>query len=213
MKSITLSNLLFTTLTLANPIQFTNPLTPRQVNAPARITSATISGTGCQPNTYTTQFSPSGDAFTLGLDSYQTFFGPGTSTSDRTRQCDLVLTLNYPPGCSLLTLSTTYHGFAQLETSVSGQFTSSYALSPGALSGDGSAPGSITVGSGAFGGNGNVYTKVDDPINARVSFAGSNRRDGTFTVKTRLSLTGSTGRSGTLTQDDVSVSIASQSRC
>lgn len=204
----------FSSAALANPIVLTNPISPRQVNAPARIAAATISGTGCQPNTYTTQFSPSGDAFTLGLDSYQAFIGPGTSASDRDRQCDLVLDINYPPGCTLATLSTTYHGFAQLETSVTGTFTSQYSISPGNLSGEGSAPGSVTVNSNAFGGNGNVYTKVDDPIVARVSFAGSNRRTGTFTVRTRIFMNaGQSSRSGLLTQDDVTVAIVSQGRC
>jgi hypothetical protein len=128
------------------PIKFALPLTlacglsaavpantPRQAN-PIRITSISASGSGCPAGTFTADISPDNVTATLGFNEYQTYVGPGIPGSDRERNCDVFFTLRYPIGCFSAVFNIKYHGFAQIENTVSGTLSASYSLSPGSVS-------------------------------------------------------------------------------
>lgn len=94
---------------------------------------------------------------TLGFDNFQAYIGPGTSLKDRSKNCNLLITLKYPVGYSYGVVSSTYHGFAQLDPGVTGSFSSIYFLSS-LLSSTFSTSTSI-LGGGTYS-DGNVYTQT-----------------------------------------------------
>ena len=97
---------------------------------------------------------------------------------------------------------------------MTGTFASQYNISPGSLSGDGASPFPVTVSSAGFGGDGNVYTKVDEEINARVNVRSQNQRSVQFIIRSRMFVqTSNGGAGGLLTQDDVTLAINSQWGC
>lgn len=202
------SHLLLTTLALATPVP------DRRQSSLARITSAALTGTGCPSDTFTSELSEDGQVITLGFDTYQTLVGPSADPDDREKTCDVAITINYPLGCTVASLSTTYHGFAQLEPGVTGTFAAQYNISPGSLSGDGASPFPVTVSSHGFGGDGNVFTKVDEEINSRVEVRNQHQRDVQFVVRSRIFVQARNGDvGGLLTQDDITVAIDSQGGC
>ncbi|KAK3313966.1 hypothetical protein B0H66DRAFT_567489 [Apodospora peruviana] len=201
--------LLFTGLTTALAL----PSSQRaQTSNLAIIQSASFSGSGCPPNTYSIDLASDGQAITLGFDAYNTLVGPGSDPSDREKNCDLTLTLQYPIGCTAAKITSTYHGFAQLEQGVTGIFSSQYNISPGSISSGGSPP-PATISRNGFGGAGNVYTKLDE-ARTKVNVRSANQRSVSFVVRSRVLLQANNGNvGGLLTEDDVSISIAQQSRC
>lgn len=98
---------------------------------PSQITiaAASFSGNGCPQGTVSTSFSSDKTVVTFGFDAFQTYIGPGTVVADRTKNCQLHLTLNYPGGFQFAVLDSTYHGYAQLDTGVTGTFLSTYYFS------------------------------------------------------------------------------------
>lgn len=98
---------------------------------PSQITiaAASFSGNGCPQGTVSTSFSSDKTVVTFGFDAFQTYIGPGTAVADRTKNCQLHLTLNYPGGFQFAVLDSTYHGYAQLDTGVTGTFLSTYYFS------------------------------------------------------------------------------------
>lgn len=97
---------------------------------------------------------------TLGFDNFQAYIGPGTSLKDHSKNCNLLITLKYPSGYSYGVVSSTYHGYAQLEPGVTGSFSSIYFLSS-LLSSTFSTSTSILGGSGGSGGGGGNYNDGD----------------------------------------------------
>lgn len=95
---------------------------------------------------------------TLGFDQFQAYIGPGTSVADRSKSCNLILTLKYPPAYSFAVASSTYHGYAQLDSGVTGKFSSTYFFSS-LLSATFSTSTSV-LGGGSLE-SGSVYTKSD----------------------------------------------------
>lgn len=57
---------------------------------------------------------------TLGFNEFQAYIGPGTSAADRSKSCNLILTLKYPPAYSFAVVSSTYHGSPNLVLSPCG---------------------------------------------------------------------------------------------
>lgn len=95
---------------------------------------------------------------TLGFDNFQAYIGPGTSLKDHSKNCNLLITLKYPSGYSYGVVSSTYHGFAQLDRGVTGSFSSIYFLSS-LLSSTFSTSTSI-LGGGTYN-EGDVYTQTN----------------------------------------------------
>lgn len=57
------------------------------------------------------------------------YTGPGTTPSDKSKNCQLHLNLKYPGGFQFAVVESTYHGYAQLEEGVTGTFYSTYYFS------------------------------------------------------------------------------------
>jgi hypothetical protein len=194
--------LLLPALVLAAPSIF-----PRQ-STPIQIASVTYSGTGCPAGSVSTETSPDGTVITLGFSSYQTLIGPGSLSEDREKHCELFFVLRYPIGCTSAVIAATYHGFAELESGVSGTFISTYSLSPGSTS---SNPPPTTFSSSQWAGG--VYTKPD-LISTTASIQNFNQRNVSFVARTRILLQApNPSVSGTLTGDDATVAITQQRSC
>lgn len=174
-----------------------------------QITSVTTSGSGCPAGSVSSTISPDGSVITLGFDSYETLVGPGASSADREEDCEIFLNLFYPIGCTAATFNATYHGFAQLDSGVTGSLSADYILSPGST---GSEPPTAVISGSAFT-DGGVYEK-DDTVTTETTINTTNQQNVSFVVRTRLSLQAMNATvSGTLTDDDATISIASQSSC
>ena len=192
-------------------------------------------GTGCPRRAVSTSISDDRTSVTLGFDEFQTGTGRGRRREDRDKQCRITMGLHYPSGYSFAVLEATYHGFAQLDSGVTGSFESGYSFvddddRPVAgefRNGGGSGGGgggarrkapegeSVTLRSSVQGGgewkNGKVYTKTDKVETSKVvrSPCGKNVR---LVIRTRLDLTNSGNETaeGTLTGDDATFAFTQQ---
>jgi len=192
-------------LALAGPLS-----RPRGSGQPARLLSVSTSGSGCPSGTVATETSPDGLVTTVGFDNYSTNIGPGVASENREKFCDLTVTVRFPLGCTAVSLATTYHGFAQLDSGVTASLTSSYTLSTGVLAG-GNPP--TTVLSSTQFGEGDVYTK-QDPTSSTVIVRNANEQNVSFVARIRIFLVATNGTvAGLATADDATIAIARQSKC
>lgn len=204
MKSFLSTLLLLPALALAAPA----PLDTR-TNPQIQISSIVASGTGCPQGTFSADVSDDGTAITFGLDSYQTQVGTGVSGSEREKNCDIFIGLRYPVGCTSAVISTTYHGFAQLESGVGGTFKADYNMSPGSTSGN---PAAMLFNSNQWSAGG-VYTKQDSlATTARIN--SPNQQNVNFELRTRILLNAANSQlSGIVTGDDVTIAITQVRSC
>ncbi|KAK7985600.1 hypothetical protein PG996_005163 [Apiospora saccharicola] len=172
-----------------------------------QIISASSSGNGCPQGSITTNLSPDRTVITFGFDAFQTYIGPGTNVSDRTKNCQLHLNLKYPGGFQYALVDSTYHGYAQLEKGVTGTFLSTYYFSQ-----DASA--TTTTRTSITGGGvweaGQVYTKEDKIPTTSVIWSPCGQT-GLLNVNNRIALT-STNKtaSGSISDDDATVAFTQQ---
>lgn len=95
--------------------------------APITIDSVTANGTGCPPGTAAVAISPDHTAFTVTYSNYMAKVGPGSSPTDRRKNCQLNLLLHVPGRRSTYAIvSATYMGFASLAPGASGTERASY---------------------------------------------------------------------------------------
>jgi hypothetical protein len=172
-----------------------------------QITSASFSGNGCPQGTVSTSISPDRTVITFGFDSFQTYIGPGTSISDRSKNCQLHLNLAYPGGFEFAVVDSTYHGYAQLEKGTSGTFYSTYYFSQ-----DASA--TTTTQTSITGGGdweaGQVYTKQDTVPTASYIWSPCGAT-GILNINNRIALSSSnSSASGEITDDDATVAFTQQ---
>lgn len=144
---------------------------------------------------------------TLGFDAFQAYIGPGTSITDRSKTCNLLITLKFPLSYSFSVISATYHGYAQLDPGVTGSFRSTYLLSS-LLSGASASTSVSVLGGGAFAG-GDVYTKTNSIATGNLLLSpcllGGLSSTAVLTVNNALSLASvNASASGLMTDDDAS---------
>ncbi|KAK0613992.1 hypothetical protein B0T14DRAFT_291411 [Immersiella caudata] len=190
-----------------------SPLITRQTapSEPAQLISFSATGSGCPSGTFTTSLDDEGTVITYGFTDYQVEVGLGAPSSQREKQCDIVLRYQFPIGCTKATLKSTYHGYIQLDSGVTGTFNSQYSLSPGQLTGG--SPGAVTVTSAQYGGAGNPFLK-DDFTEARVQVNSANQRVVTFTLRNRILLqSNSQSVSGFMDESDVTIAVLNQQVC
>jgi hypothetical protein len=186
------------------------PLSSRQAPQ-VQILSASLSGSGCPQGTTTTDISVDGAAITLGFDQYQTQVEPGVSGAEREKYCDIFLSVRYPLGCTSAMLSSTFHGFAQLQAGVSGTFPANYVLSPGSITS--SQPPPTVFNAASFGVPGGVYTRKDS-VSVKENIANANQQVVSLAIRTRIVLQPMNQTvAGTLTLDDASFEITQLQRC
>ncbi|KAI1816121.1 hypothetical protein GGS20DRAFT_583780 [Poronia punctata] len=172
-----------------------------------QIVSVSASGNGCPQGSVTTDLSPDRQVVTFGFDSFQTYIGPGIAKSENTKNCQLHLNLQYPGGFQYAVLESTYHGYAQVEKGVTGNFYSTYYFSQ-------SPADTTTTQTSIVGGSpwdlGDVYTKQDLVPTAAVIWSPCGAT-GILNVNNRIALTSTNSTAfGAITDDDATVAFTQQ---
>jgi hypothetical protein len=172
------------------------------------ITEVTHSGNGCPQGSMSTTISPDRTVITVGFDKFQTYIGPGTTPQDRTKNCQLHLSLRYPAGFSFAVVDSTYHGFAQLDSGITGTFYSTYYFSSDAAR---TSTTQTSIQGGGVWADGQVYTKQDSlPANnvVRSPCGGSSS---ILNINNRIALTSTNSAgSGMITNDDATAALTQQ---
>ncbi|KAF2430996.1 hypothetical protein EJ08DRAFT_714005 [Tothia fuscella] len=169
------------------------------------IVSAQTSGNGCPQGTVSTSFSTDKTVVTFGFDAFQTYIGPGTKPADKSKNCQIHLTLHYPGGFQYSLMTATYHGYARLDPTVTGSFLSTYYFSQDASR---SASSKTTL-TGPQYLSGAVYQKTDTVENASTIWSPCGA-EGILNVNNRIALTTSgndKNASGELSDDDATVAF------
>ncbi|KAK3311589.1 uncharacterized protein B0T15DRAFT_80411 [Chaetomium strumarium] len=172
-----------------------------------QIVAATFSGNGCPQGTVSTNISPDKTVITFGFDAFQTYIGPGISPTQRSKNCQLHLSLKYPGGFQFSVLESTYHGYAQLEKGVTGTFYSTYYFSQDAAA---TTTTQTSITGGGIWEQGQVYTKSDKIPTASYIYSpcGAN---GILNINNRIALASSnSSASGSITDDDATVAFTQQ---
>ncbi|KAJ4397394.1 hypothetical protein N0V93_001621 [Gnomoniopsis smithogilvyi] len=181
---------------------------PALVSAQAiSISKVQYSGNGCPQGTASVSLSSDKTIVTLGFDSFQTYIGPGTSIKDTSKNCEIHLTLSYPSGYSFAVVDSTYHGYAQLDSAVTGNFYSTYYFSSNAAK---TFTTTASITGGESWADGAVY--MEEEIVPSPSYVKS--KCGTseiLNINNRIALVSSdSNASGQLTDDDATVDQSQQ---
>jgi hypothetical protein len=191
-------------LAAANPIGFEYaPPAPELI----KVVSASASGSGCPQGTWTSELSEDRTVITFGFDAFQTYIGPGTVVSDRSKNCQLHLNLKYPGGFQFAVIESTYHGYAQLEKGITGTFYSTYYFSQDAKA---TTTTRTSIEGGGTWAAGQVYTKQDQvPTTSTIwSPCGA---EGLLNINNRVALTSTNATaSGQISDDDATVALTQQ---
>ena len=172
-----------------------------------QIADVAFSGNGCPQGSVSTTISPDRTVVTFGFDEFQTYIGPGYNLGDKSKNCQLHLSLTYPGGYQFAVLDSTYHGFAQLDAGVNGTFYSSYYFSQDASA---TTTTRATISGGGAWADGQVYTKYDQIPTASVVYAPCGAA-GILNVNNRIVLTSaSKTATGQVTDDDATVALTHQ---
>ncbi|KAK4451331.1 hypothetical protein QBC34DRAFT_378186 [Podospora aff. communis PSN243] len=202
---------------LTSPLNFS--ITAESVTPPANeitINSASTSGSGCPRRTVAITISPDRTALTLGFDEFQTYVGRRYPASDRDKNCQIRLNLFYPGGYTFAVLDATYHGYAQLDSGVSGSLSTSYSFVGGRPDRRNGRTESTTQASLSGGGQfemGSTYMKTDSiPVSSRVRAPCG--RNATMLIRTRINLEGdgSGDAEGMMTGDDATFALTQMVR-
>ncbi|KAI1655893.1 hypothetical protein F4813DRAFT_148081 [Daldinia decipiens] len=171
------------------------------------IISASASGNGCPQGTVTSDLSTDRKVITFGFDAFQVYTGPGTKPADKTKNCQLHLNLKYPGGFQFAIVESTYHGYAQLETGVTGTFYSTYYFSQDAAA---TTTTRTSIDGGGIWADGQVYTKQDQVPTASIIWSPCGAT-GILNVNNRIALTSSNASaSGQISDDDATVAFTQQ---
>lgn len=162
---------------------------------------------------------------TFGFDKFQTYIGPSAAQADKTKQCQIHLSLQYPGGFQYAVVDATYHGWARLDPGVTGTFISSYFFSQAAsqtvrppqprisfrrnLLTSPQCSTRSTI-SGSQWSNGDIYTKHDTIESTAVIWSPCGAT-GILNVNNRIALSSSNStQTGELSDDDATVAFTHQ---
>ncbi|KAL5115323.1 hypothetical protein ACEQ8H_006768 [Pleosporales sp. CAS-2024a] len=177
--------------------------------APEQITikDTSYSGNGCPQGSVSTSTSEDKTVITYGFDSFQTYIGPGTAASDKSKNCQLHLNLAYPGGFQYAVVDATYHGWARLDAGVTGSFITTYYFSQDA--GTTQTTRSSFTGGGPLS-TGQVYTK-QDTVETTATIWSPCGANGILNVNNRIALTSANATAaGELSDDDATVAFTQQ---
>lgn len=145
---------------------------------------------------------------TFGFDQFQTYIGPGTSYTERSKNCQLHLNLQYPAGFSFAVVDSVYHGFALLDPGVTGNFFSTYYFSADAAK---TSTTQTSIRGGGPWAAGQVYTKQDIVPAGDVVRSPCGGSQATLNVNNRIALNSEKPEAfGMITNDDATVSLQQQ---
>ncbi|KAH7316851.1 hypothetical protein B0I35DRAFT_409994 [Stachybotrys elegans] len=200
------SLLLAPALALAGPVLqpvFDDTPDPTKI----QISGVAWSGNGCPQGTVSTSISSDRTVVTFGFDAFQTYIGPGLPVTERSKNCQLHLTLAYPGGFQFAVVESTYHGYAILEKGVTGTFYSTYYFSQDAGS---TTTTRTTITGGGVWAQGQVYTKQDQIPTASVIWSPCGAT-GNLNINNRIGLTSTNASAyGSITDDDATVAFTQQ---
>ena len=195
--------LTFLSLALAEARSFLNP---RQGAGLAKITSASISGTGCPAGSFNMDIGPTNEAVTITYSSYQVLAGPNLPAQGQEKSCVIDLALNFPIGCTAVVFNTQSRIFSQIEADALGVFNSTYALSRGHLTGGDPRPLNFRN----FTGN---FIRPDTTL-ALVSISEASQQDVHFILSSNLNVTAEDpAANGVLSIDTVDIALLLQDTC
>jgi len=199
-------------LTVAIPVE-NSPVRLRGLSAfkPGDITikDASASGNGCPQSTFSTTISDDREYVTFGFDKFQAYIGPSAAQSDKTKQCQIHLSLNYPQGLHFTVLESTYHGWARLDPGVTGSFVSSYYFSQDASH---TAQTRVSIVGDAHWQQGDTYQK-DDLVQSTSAIYSPCGANGILNVNNRIALSvaaNAPNATGELSDDDATVGFKQQ---
>ncbi|KAH8794562.1 hypothetical protein F5882DRAFT_288764, partial [Hyaloscypha sp. PMI_1271] len=150
------------------------------------IKAAKMSGNNSPQGTVATQFSDDRETVTFGFDNFQAFIGPSALQTDKTKQCQIHLNLNYP-GRFISQSSKQLHGWARLDPGVNASFISTYFFSQAASKTSETRKYISGSDTSTDWSQGSTYEKVDTVKSASViwSFCGVN---GILNVNNRIGI-------------------------
>lgn len=91
-----------------------------------RVRNIHYAGTGCPAGSVAENISPDRQAFTVSFDQYIAAIGPGVAITEKRKNCQLTVDLDFPPGWSFTIFSVDYRGYVSLERNVQGSQQSKY---------------------------------------------------------------------------------------
>jgi hypothetical protein len=102
--------------------------TQANADAPAyvRVRKIAFAGSGCPAGTVAQNISPDRQAFTLLFDSYIAQVGPGVPFTEKRKNCQINVDLDFPNGWSYTLMTLDYRGYVALEAKVTGLQQSKY---------------------------------------------------------------------------------------
>ncbi|SPO06545.1 uncharacterized protein DNG_09235 [Cephalotrichum gorgonifer] len=196
-------------LTLLPLLARATSLTPRQAPS-VEITSVSVAGVGCEPDTFNTSISEDGSAATFSFSTYESAIGASVAAEDREKHCQLFVKARFPVGCTSASISTTYHGSATLDSEAAGVLAPDYVISSGELT-DKTPQASFLSGSKFKSGDG--FERVDE-TEAKVTVDKEENQEVEFVVRSRTFIeTTASGQEATVTADDVTVKITDLKAC
>lgn len=176
---------------------------PKQI----QITGATWSGNGCPQGTVSTSLSTDRTVVTFGFDAFQTYIGAGISPMENSKNCQLHLSLKYPGGFQFAVVESTYHGYAILDTGVTGTFYSTYYFSQDASA---TTTTRTSIEGGGIWEFGQVYTKQDQIPTASIVWSPCGAT-GILNINNRIGLTSKVPSAfGSITDDDATIAFTQQ---
>ncbi|CAI4219751.1 unnamed protein product [Parascedosporium putredinis] len=145
---------------------------------------------------------------TLGFDRFQTYIGPGTSIQDRSKNCQIHVNLKYPSGFSFAIVDSVYHGFALLESGVTGDFLSTYYFSNDAAN---TCTTRTSIVGGGIWADGQVYTQQDTVPATNVIRSPCSGSDAILNINNRINLSSTkSSASGMISNDDATLALTQQ---
>ncbi|KEZ40756.1 Secreted protein [Scedosporium apiospermum] len=172
------------------------------------ISSVTHSGNGCPQGSVSSIFNNDKTIITLGFDQFQTYIGPGTSIQDRSKNCQIHLNLKYPSGFSFAVVDSVYHGFALLESGVTGDFLSTYYFSSDAAS---TCTTRTSIKGGGVWADGQVYTQQDFVPATSVIRSPCGGSSDILNINNRVALSSTkSSASGMISNDDATLALTQQ---
>jgi hypothetical protein len=166
-----------------------SPLAPRpEDQALITINSVSTSGSGCPSGTVSVSISTDRTVVTLGFDDFHLAVGVSFTPQDADKNCQILLSLAYPPGYTYSVLETTYHGFAQLDAGVTGTIEAEYTFADdrgrAIVFGDIARTGGGNFSPGGGGGDGLMKVTTNSVITGGAGFSAG----ATFTVNDEIPL-------------------------
>lgn len=124
------------------------------------------------------------------------------------RSCaDVPPSLQYPGGFQFSVLDSTYHGYAQLDAGITGNFYSTYYFSQDAQA---TTTTQTSIAGGGIWADGQVYTKNDKIPTASIIYSPCGAT-GILNINNRIALTSTnSSASGLITDDDATVAFTQQ---